>query len=131
MRHQQQINRSTGCGVACIAMLAGVTQEYAAQVMFGDNRRNLRSHWPDLRRALKELSILHADRPLRKTRWDAIDKISLVACGLRLKPDGTREWHWVIFDPKNGLVYDPFRNHPISFKSLRRRPFSYLPVEPK
>lgn len=132
MRHVRQTNKSSGCGPACVAIVANVAEMDALKVMFPDGRtRGLRSFWPDLRRALAHFSVKHAERPLRKTKWERIKQVSIVGCGRRLNRAGEREWHWVVYEPTAELVYDPLHSQPVPLKSVRRQPFSYLPVEPK
>ena len=110
-----------GCGVACVAMLAGVTYKQAKDVMFGDDSVSLTST-ADLYYALK----LFGKRPLGKRliplgtrRYRDLHANALLKVG---KP-GKSWWHWIVWDARRKGFLDP--NTP----SVRRpRVTSYLYV---
>ncbi len=125
MRHVRQTNRSSGCGPACIAMIANVDEQAAQLAMFPDCRtRSFRSQWGDIKAALDRLSAPHEPRAKPAASWTAIRKLSIVACGL----DKDENWHWVVFDPEKQLVYDPLKEEAVAPSRVRRKPFSYLAV---
>jgi hypothetical protein len=124
LRHQRQ-ELSSNCGPACVAILAGTSQEQACRAMFGDIRsRNAYSFWPDIRRALKQLGVKHGKRANYVSKWESVPDIAIVGCSRR--NDGY--WHWVVCSPAEGLIYDPEKERPIPFANTRRKPFSYLTV---
>ena len=126
LRHQRQ-RFPTGCGPACIAMIARTTQLQACKVIFGETRRrSYFTDWADVKRALKLLRVQTGPRAYKVTDWDSIQSLSLVGCS-RLA-DGT--WHLVVCSPKERLIYDPWRPRPVPLARMRRKPFSYLSVRP-
>jgi len=97
-----------GCGVACVAMIAGITYDDARRIIF-KHRRGTYTNTTDLRRALKRLHVRIAGRmtPLgtldyRRLREQAILKVNLYRGGT---------WHWVVWDPRRKIILDPQRKH--------------------
>jgi hypothetical protein len=134
LNHVRQTNKSSGCGPACVAMLAGTTEDAAIEALFqGPQTRSLNTWWPDIRRGLKALEVVAADRPKRVAAWSRIKVPAVVACGQTATDEGERKWHWVVFVPdvNGGLIYDPLREGPVAVAQIRRKPFSYLEVTPK
>jgi ABC-type bacteriocin/lantibiotic exporter with double-glycine peptidase domain len=93
-----------GCGVACLAMLAGITFQEAAVVMF-PNGRIRPARTSDIKRAAKTLGIdagarrrSLGKRDYRDLREDAL---------LSVKFRNTRWWHWVVWDSRNKQLLDP------------------------
>lgn len=127
LRHVRQANLSTGCGPACVAIVARCSYATAVRAMFPDGRRtNLLSSWGDIRLTLDALGIRYAARAVPCTRWDRIPSVAIVGCGRR--PGNL--WHWVVYDPERRLVHDPLRSAGVSSARIRRKPFSYLAIEP-
>jgi len=127
----QQANRSSGCGPACLAMVAHVEYADAVQAIFGDVRtRGLWTFWPDIRRGLRALGVDFAPRVHRHRSWSGITGLSIVKCGVN--DDGT--WHWVVYDARRvpsgqlGLVYDPLRKAPARPDGRWRSVCSHLPI---
>lgn len=122
----------TGCGVACVAMLAGSTYEDVKRVMFLGSRRKrvFYTGYGDLKRALVHFGITHkAARTSRRfTTWRAILQTSLVA--VEQTPPSKHRWHWVVFvdDGKRRFVLDPAWPDIVrtDFRALKGR--SYLPL---
>ncbi len=132
--HVRQTNKSSGCGPACLAMLAFTTEDAAIEALFdAPQARSQHTWWPNLKRGLAALNVQAAHRAKRVATWSRIETPAIVACGLRLSADGDRHWHWVVFvpDADGGLVYDPLRDGPVRPSQIRRQPFSYLQVTPK
>ena len=124
LRHQQQ-ELGSNCGPACVAMLAGVSQQQACRAMFGEIlTRNAYSFWPDIRRALKHLGLRHGKRAYFVSKWESVPGMAIVGCSRRSNGD----WHWVVCSPVESLIYDPERERPVAFANTRRKPFSYLTV---
>jgi hypothetical protein len=96
-----------GCGVACVAMIAGVSYRRALRAMYGD-KPLIKTVTGDLRRGLHALGIECGTRLVRSTtprhyrnlREDAVLKT-------RTRSDG--DWHWIVWDAKRKLVIDPER----------------------
>lgn len=135
VRFVRQENRSSGCGPACIAMVAGArlprstkaAYAKAVELIFRDGRTSkLRTQWHHLRAALTELDISYADRIHRHRSWEGIDTLSIVKCGKTGK-DG-ENWHWVIYDGRTGLIYDPLKEGPVLPTKRMRTPRSHLPI---
>lgn len=127
----QQKNRSSGCGPACVAMVARVSYDRARRAMFDDDREtSLWSEYPDLRRALKALGCRAASRGVRSTSFEQASEPSIFACKWREKSDSR---HWVLYDPRSRRIYDPARPRPIPLTpavNRRYRPHSRMTVHP-
>lgn len=89
------------CGVACVAMLAGVSYAVAKNILFPDSDASY-TMTRDLRVALIALGMKPAPRliPLRSRLLQAIPGAAL----LKTAPNG-RGWHWCVWDGKR--VLDP------------------------
>jgi hypothetical protein len=111
-----------GCGVACIAMLAGVTFQKAAVVIFPNGRiRPMRTS--DIRRGAQHfgINVGERQRPLGSREYRDLNEDAL----LSVKFHGTNWWHWVLWDAKNRQLLDPrepaYERPPIvSFLTVRR-----------
>jgi hypothetical protein len=109
-------------------MIANIDEQHAIRILFDDNRkRNLYTDWSDIKEALDELAIPHDGRARRVARLETIACVAIVACDRC--PTG--KWHWVVYDPTVTLVYDPLEEEPTPHLQFRKRPFSYLGVQPK
>jgi hypothetical protein len=99
----------------------------AIEIIFdGNQRRDLYTDWGDLRAALLHLGISHADRIHRHRSWDAIQTLSIVKCGKT--GESGEYWHWVVYDGRVGLLYDPLRSAPSRPDGRTRKPRSHLPI---
>jgi hypothetical protein len=108
-------------------MVARCSYAQAVRAMFPDGRRNsYYSFWSDIRRALDVLGVRYGERARRCATWERIPETAIVGCG------GLPGifWHWVVYDPARRTVYDPLRFAPVSSSRIRRKPFSYLAVQP-
>lgn len=143
IQRQLQHDRS-GCGLACVAMLAGIGYVQARTLAralaigprpyryrAGGGLRTARAGWlTDARQLRRMLAVLRirtrAEREV--TRWDQCDGDGLVAINAR--DDGT--WHWVVYlHGDGGRVLDP---NPRVRRDARRdfrrmRPARFVPVE--
>jgi hypothetical protein len=132
IRFVGQENRSSGCGPACVAMIAGTTYERALAVMFLDGRKTKpRSRYADLKHALAALNASTDPRAVRCASFGSADALSIFACKWE---DGTGNWHWVVYDPTSRCLYDPNRDGPIPLTDAidrRYRPYSRLAVRPR
>jgi len=135
----------TGCGLACVAMLAGIGYAQARTLAralaigprpyryrAGGGLRTAREGWlTDARQLRRMLAVLRirsgGERAVRD--WRECDGDGLVAINPRA--DGT--WHWVVYlhDPVSPRVLDP---NPRVRRDPRRdfgrmRPARFVPVE--
>lgn len=103
-----------GCGVACVAMVAGVSYWAACEAIFGPKPpRRHSTYTADLRRGLNRLGINTTDRlkPLGGRSLTALAVDAIVKVNPR--QDG---WHWVIWDAQRQRILDP--RHP-SYRRYR------------
>ena len=136
----------TGCGLACIAMLAG--KRYAtirARAMtiredlcegFG-KRRNFKTRPSDLKKLAKEFELCLGrkvqfpdPKPMNIENFTRFMNDLELGCDavLAINPNprknGEWHWHWVVWDCERGRVLDP-KEPPYR---RRIRPWYYLPV---
>jgi hypothetical protein len=98
----------TGCGIASVAALAGVSYQAARQaasrlgISAEDHR--LWSETTHVRRLLKRyrLDACPGERPFRS--WPALPERSLLAIKWR-RIRGRAFWHWVVCERKGGSTY--------------------------
>jgi ABC-type bacteriocin/lantibiotic exporter with double-glycine peptidase domain len=128
----------TGCGIAAVAMLAGVSYREMQRVanrlgIFADDS----TLWSDtgyVRRLLKEFGIRAANTEVPFTSWEALPGLALLAIKWH-KEEDRAFWHWVVFsreaygavvlDSKRGL-----RKHKRTDFG-RMRPVWCIPVDLK
>ena len=113
MKTVVQLER-TGCGIANVAALAGVSYRQAQRVanrlgIFADDSRL----WPEthyVRRLLKEYGIRSASTEVPFTSWEALPDLALLAVKWHKERDRTF-WHWVVFwrGPCGPVVLDSKR----------------------
>ncbi|MGO9005103.1 MAG: hypothetical protein ACLQB4_04975 [Beijerinckiaceae bacterium] len=111
------------CGIACVAMLAGVRYSKALEA-FDDKSSAAKNG--NFAPALRDALIRLGRRPSRRLvkfrgysvlEYDAILKVNLYNNGA--------EWHWVAWDAKRKRILDPWEPPYIK----RYRPVAVLPVE--
>ena len=101
---------STGCGIACIAMVAGISYAEAKQITLNNeilkkSVKNFYTTTKDLVNVLNSIGIESSKG--RKVRyWSSINTISIVGINFL---ETTDTWHWVLFIPNEdtGYVLDP------------------------
>jgi len=114
------------CGVACYAMITGVTFKEAHKKI----KKRMNNHGLKTRdmvaafRAAKHKIVGSGRlRPVGKKLWNDLPSLSLV----KVRPDDCpmHHWHWVVWDGKK--IYDPatgiktskkYDNDPISFVEI-------------
>jgi hypothetical protein len=104
MRHVFQLD-DDGCGVACLAMIAGVSYRKALKCMFGD-QKVVKTETKDLRRALHRFAIGCSSRLIRSTRqchYRNLEQDAILKT--RTRSDG--DWHWIVWDAKRKKFLDP------------------------
>lgn len=119
MRHVKQ-KTETDCGVACVAMLAGVSWAKARDAL--DFERNDTAFWTDMdsmKTALKRLGVITAERLSvcknpKNLQTDALLRTNLLANG---------NWHWAVWDARRQKILDPYykRTRPLSCLIVLRR----------
>ena len=135
MKPVVQLER-TGCGIASMAVLAGVTYPQAKRVanrlgIFADDPR-LWSETDHVRKLLKEYGFRSARTEVPFTSWKALPDLALLA--IKWHEDGGRAcWHWVVFwrGPRGPVVFDSqraLRRH-VRTDFGRMRPKWCIPVD--
>lgn len=113
MKPVVQLER-TGCGIASVAALAGVSYRQAQCVanrlgIFADDS-NLWSEIGYVRRLLKEYGIQSASTEVPFISWEALPDLALLAVKWHKERDRAF-WHWVVFwrGPCGSVVLDSKR----------------------
>jgi ABC-type bacteriocin/lantibiotic exporter with double-glycine peptidase domain len=105
----------TGCGIACVAGLAGVTYQQAKAVATRLNIQVSDSRlWSDtdfVRTLLKHYDIEAGPQEQPFRSWKTLPPLALLAIKWHSKGDQAF-WHWVIFrqSPNGPVVLDPKRS---------------------
>jgi hypothetical protein len=113
MKPVVQLDR-TGCGIASVAALAGVSYRQARLVAnrlgisAGDSRLWSETH--HVRRLLKEYGVRSASTQLLFTSWEALPDLAMLAVKWHRERDRSF-WHWVVFwrGPYGPVVLDSKR----------------------
>lgn len=116
--------RGTDCGVACVAMIAGITYETAEEAM--GLAVHSRTEVRDLRKALEKFgynlgyrSIPATSEKLRCLHFD---------CILKTKPGPkSRNWHWMVWDSRTQSILDPLPEGK-AYKRPESRVYAYIQV---
>jgi hypothetical protein len=128
LRHVKQLH-GTGCGAACVAIIARVSYSEALEVMFPDQKRGFYSTYSDIRRSLVQFGVASEPIARRCTRFQRIAHLAVVGCRYRAV---TETWHWIVYDPEGWTLFDPIRDEAITTTrmslDLRYRPFSRMYV---
>jgi hypothetical protein len=113
MKPVVQLER-TGCGIASVAALAGVSYRQAQRVanrlgIFADDPK-LWSETGYVRRLLTEYGIRSARIEMSFTSWEALPDLALLAVKWH-RERGRPFWHWVVFwrGPHGPVVFDSKR----------------------
>jgi ABC-type bacteriocin/lantibiotic exporter with double-glycine peptidase domain len=110
IRHVYQPD-DTGCGVACIAMIAGLTYQQVKDKMmnvgfFKKSEDNFGTTFKDMTNALKIFNINPHPRRRKFKKWKNIPaKLAITSTNY----DKSGDWHWVVFvrDLEGHFIYDP------------------------
>ena len=113
MKSVVQLER-TGCGIASVAALAGVSYRQTQRVanrlgIFADDPK-LWSETGYVRRLLTEYGIRSARIEMSFTSWEALPDLALLAVKWH-RERGRPFWHWVVFwrGPHGPVVFDSKR----------------------
>ena len=124
---------ATGCGIACAAMIAGVSyaraRTRAVELGLVDCAPPHYTSSRQLRQLVGSFGAT-ASRGRRLTHWTSLSELSIVGINYNEKSD---TWHWVVYVPSThgGYVLDPRA----AVKADRRydfprmRPRSFIPIE--
>ncbi len=102
----------TGCGLACVAMLAD--KSYAQIKTFANSLgiyaedKNLWYHTDYVRQLLKEYNLYCSEKELPFISWNQLPNLALLATKYHYE-EGKPFWHWCVFVRENNqsLVLDP------------------------
>lgn len=130
----------TGCGIACVATVAGVSYRHTKQIanrlgIFAEDQR-LWSETGHVRRLLRQFGIRAARTETRFVSWQPLPALALLAIKWR-KIRGRTFWHWVVFwrGPKGAVVLDPKRalctNRRTDFGRMRPQWFMAITKMPR
>jgi hypothetical protein len=113
MKAVVQLER-TGCGIASVAALAGVSYRRAQQAaqrlgIFAQDER-LWSETAYVRRLLRWFGLHAAPKETTFVSWQTLPDLALLAIKWRTLR-GRAQWHWVVFHraPTGAVVLDPKR----------------------
>ncbi len=128
---------TTGCGIACAAMLAGISYTKAKQAAkdLGISPRDpaLWSDTQPMHRLLAHLKIKTAQRQTPFTGWEKLPERALLAIKWH-RENGVACWHWTVFVRENGksCVLDPKKTlkHNRRTDLGRMRPKWFITVNP-
>ena len=105
----------TDCGVACLAMLAGISWAEARKVLFGRwRRKNFYTEKEEMRAALRRFGIITAKRLVRCKDPRRLKRDALLNTNLLV--DGNS--HWAVWDAKRKKVLDPYYKRTRCFSCL-------------
>jgi len=117
----------TGCGIACVAALAGVTYKQAQSTarrlgIFADDPR-LWSETVSVRLLLREYGLGISKREEPSKCWEALPDLASLALKWRIEC-GRAVWHWAVFwrGPCGAMVLDSKR----SLRTNRRTDFGRM-----
>jgi hypothetical protein len=126
----------TGCGIASVAALAGVSYSAAKQVanrigIYATDHR-LWSETTHVRRLLKHYRLHASSRPTSFISWDALPNRALLAIKWH-RVKGRAFWHWVVFirNPNGAYVLDSKNTlkHNMRKDFWRMRPMWFIEVQ--
>lgn len=112
-----------GCGVACVAMIAGVSYQGALRTMYGE-KPVIKTLTSDLRRGLRSLGVECASELIRSSKQRHYRNLRQDAI-LKTRTRADRDWHWIVWDSKRQILLDP---EPKGYRYVRPPITSYLVV---
>lgn len=124
MKRVKQGNAS-GCGLACVAMLANKKyeeiRELAKEILNFNNDHDLYTDTTHLRKLLLSFGIVTSSKKVPFTEWGKLPKKAILGINHDMKTD---KWHWVVYqrDDRGASVLDP----KVTIKTDRRTDFSRM-----
>ena len=103
---------TTGCGLACVAMLAEegyeTVKKKACELGINTDDEKLWSDTNYVRTLLHEYSIRVSEDEKEFLGWSALPDLALLSIKYRVE-NGKPLWHWTVFKRQDGkgVVYDP------------------------
>jgi hypothetical protein len=125
----------TGCGIASVAALAGVSYSRAKSAadslgIFADDRK-LWSETDYVRKLLRQFGLRAGSTETPFHSWDALPDIALLSIKWH-REKGRPFWHWVVFARENGRsrVLDPKKGlrRQIRTDFGRMKPKWFIPI---
>jgi ABC-type bacteriocin/lantibiotic exporter with double-glycine peptidase domain len=110
------------CGIACVAMLAGVHYRKALEAFDDQESAETNGNYaPALRLALTRLGLRPSQRLKRFRGYDALKQNAI----LKVNPyNNGKDWHWVAWDASGKRILDPLEP-----PYQRYRPIAVITVE--
>lgn len=126
---------TTGCGIASVAVLAGIsypeTKTFAESLGIRACDQKLWSDTTYVRTLLHSLGLVVDEKEHSFSSWDNLPALALLAIKWRIE-NGNPFWHWVVFwrSPSGPVVFDSkksLRSH-IRTDFERMKPRWFVPV---
>jgi ABC-type bacteriocin/lantibiotic exporter with double-glycine peptidase domain len=117
--------KRTDCGVACVAMVAGVTYSEAHKALGEVSQR--RTQVADLRKALRKLGIGlgHRSVPISPEKLSGLP----FDCLLKTRPGPkSGNWHWMVWNSRLKEIFDPLPEGK-AYKNPAARVAAYIQVK--
>jgi ABC-type bacteriocin/lantibiotic exporter with double-glycine peptidase domain len=120
----------TGCGLACVAMIAGKTyaevKQAAAKLGIRPKDKKLYSDTKYVRRLLARFGVRAPEQEKPFASWEALPDTALLSIKYHKENDRPM-WHWVVFERNEGeaTVLDPAKY------MLRHRRTDFGNMKPK
>jgi hypothetical protein len=92
-----------------------------------ESQKKFWTFWPQLRRGMDQLGVKYEDRAHRARELESIKRLAIVGVGGGPR---TKDSHWVVYDARARLVYDPWKTctAPIPALEFTTQIYSYLHV---
>lgn len=132
MRRIKQLD-STGCGIACVAMIAGRTysqvRKIAVEMGYQRSDLTLYTHAKQLRALLDHFGV-RTERARMARHWESLSATGIAAVNRR-ESDG--RWHWVVYQHgRRPYAIDPRKSAPPRRTDFGRlRLHSFVPISVK
>lgn len=126
MRLVRQPEKSTLCGIACVAMIAGksltIVIQKAIELLEWDPKTvkiNSRTNKKDILRLFAKYGFSQLNTFEIFSSWDNIEGVNLVAVRYNSK---TGNWHWIVAKRNRTTlkIYDPQKESPIEYREKEK-----------
>ena len=126
MRLVRQPEKSTLCGIACVAMIAEksltIVIQKAIDLFKWDSKTvktNSRTSRNDILRLLAKYGFTQRNTFKNFSSWDNIEGLNLVAVRYNSK---TGNWHWIVTKRNRTTlkIYDPQKESPIEYREKEK-----------
>jgi len=111
---------NTDCGVACLAMLAGISWAQARRALFGNvPTKSFSTDTKRMRAALLKFGIVTSLRPIACKNPARLKRDALLRTNVKANGGS----HWAVWDSKRQRILDPYykRTRPCSALLVLRR----------